>query len=106
MFSQCEPEFTGFYSNRVFFVLCPQQHVLKHSKRNVTEDEEKQTQHKYVNSMKVIFDNGIDVNKYVDYRGSLSTVYNDGEISTCWEIIEVHSVQSTVMGRSQHVGRL
>ena len=43
---------------------------------------------------------------WVDYRGLLSTVYNDGEISTCREIIEVHSVQSTVMGRSQHVGRL
>ena len=42
----------------------------------------------------------------VDYRGSLSTVYNDGEISTCGEIIEVHPVQSTVMGRSQHEGRL
>ena len=41
-----------------------------------------------------------------DYRGSLSTVYNDGEISTCEKIIEVHSVQSTMMGRSQHVGRL
>ena len=43
---------------------------------------------------------------WVDYRGSLSTVYNDGEISTCGWIIEVHSVQSTMMGRSQHVGRL
>ena len=43
---------------------------------------------------------------WVDYRGSLSTVYSDGEISTCGEIIEVHSVQSTMMGRSQHVGRL
>ena len=43
---------------------------------------------------------------WVDYRGSLSTVNNDGEISTCGEIIEVYSVQSTVMGRSQHVGRL
>ena len=42
---------------------------------------------------------------WVDYRGSLNTVYNDGEISTCGEIIEVHSVQSTMMGRSQHVGR-
>ena len=42
----------------------------------------------------------------VDYRGSLSTVYNDGGISTCGQIIEVHSVQSTMMGRSQHVGRL
>ena len=42
----------------------------------------------------------------VDYRGSLSTVYNNGEISTCGEIIEVHSVQSTIMGRSQHAGRL
>ena len=42
----------------------------------------------------------------VDYRGPLSTVYSDGEISTCGEIIEVHSVQSTMMGRSQHVGRL
>ena len=42
----------------------------------------------------------------VDYRGSLSTAYNDGEIKTCGWIIEVHSVQSTIMGRSQHVGRL
>ena len=41
---------------------------------------------------------------WVDYRGSLGTVYNDGEISTCGLIIEVHSVQSTMMGRSQHVG--
>ena len=30
-----------------------------------------------------------------------------GEISACeWMIIAVHSVQSTMMGRSQHVGRL
>ena len=43
---------------------------------------------------------------WVDYRVSLSTVYNDGEISTCGEIVEAHSVQSTMMGRSQHVGRL
>ena len=43
---------------------------------------------------------------WVDYGGSLSAVYNDGEISTCGWIIEVHSVQSTMMGRSQHVGRL
>ena len=42
----------------------------------------------------------------VDYRDSLSTVYNNGEISTCGEIMEVHSVQSTIMGISQHVGRL
>ena len=35
-----------------------------------------------------------------DYRGPLSTVSSDGEI------IEVYSVQSTVMGRSQHVGGL
>ena len=42
----------------------------------------------------------------VDYRGSLSTVYNDGEISTCGWIIEVYSVQSATMGRFQHVGRL
>ena len=41
-----------------------------------------------------------------DCRGSLSKVYNDGEISICKYIIEVHSVQSTMMGRSQHVGRL
>ena len=24
-----------------------------------------------------------DLNMWVDYRGSLSTVYNDGEFSTC-----------------------
>ena len=34
------------------------------------------------------------------HEGSLSTVYDDGKI------IEVHSVQSTMMGRSQHVGGL
>ena len=44
--------------------------------------------------------------KTSNYRGSLSTVYSDGDISTCGEIIGVHSVQSTMMGRSQHVGRL
>ena len=43
---------------------------------------------------------------WVEYRCPLSTVYNDGEISTCGWIIEVHSVQSTMMGRSQNVGRL
>ena len=43
---------------------------------------------------------------WVDCRGLLSTVYNDGEISTCGSITEVHSVQSTMIGRSQHVGRL
>ena len=62
---------------------------------------------------------------WVDYRGPLSTVYNDGEISTCGWTMEVHSEQSTMMGdlnmwvdyrgplstvyndgRSQHVGRL
>ena len=40
---------------------------------------------------------------WVDYRGQLSTVYTDGEISTCGWTIVVHSVQSTMMGRSQHV---
>ena len=34
---------------------------------------------------------------WVDYRGSLSTVYNDGEIISC-QIIEVDSKQSTIMG--------
>ena len=34
---------------------------------------------------------------WVDYRGSLGTVCNDGEISTCGLIIEAHSVQSTMM---------
>ena len=43
---------------------------------------------------------------WVDYRGPLSTVYNDGVVSTCGWIIEVHSVQSTMIGRSQHVGGL
>ena len=43
---------------------------------------------------------------WVDYRGSLGALYNDGEISTCGWIMEVHPVQSTVMGRSQHVGGL
>ena len=38
---------------------------------------------------------------WVDYRDPLSTVYNDGEISTCGKNIEVHSVQSAMMGRSQ-----
>ena len=46
-----------------------------------------------------------DLNMWVDYRSPLSTVYNGGEISTCGYIIEVHSILSTMMGRSQHVGR-
>ena len=43
---------------------------------------------------------------WLDYRGLNSTAYNDGGISICGWIIEVHSVQPTMMGRSQHVGRL
>ena len=43
---------------------------------------------------------------WVDYRGSLSTVYNDGEVSICGWIIEVHSIQSTMTKVSQHVGGL
>ena len=35
---------------------------------------------------------------WADYRGPLSTVYNDGGTSTCGQTIEVHSVQSTMMG--------
>ena len=31
----------------------------------------------------------------VDYRGSLSTAYNDGEIKTCGWIVRAHSVRST-----------
>ena len=46
------------------------------------------------------------LNMWTDCRGSLISVYNDGEISTCGQIVEVHLVQSTMMGRSQHVGRL
>ena len=37
---------------------------------------------------------------WVDYRGPLSTVYNEGETSTCGQTIEVHSVQSIMMERS------
>ena len=40
---------------------------------------------------------------WVVYRGSLSTVYNDGEISICGSIIEVRSVQSTMVGRFMEV---
>ena len=35
---------------------------------------------------------------WTDYRGPLSTVCNEGGISTSGQIIEVHSVQSTMMG--------
>ena len=34
---------------------------------------------------------------WVDYRGSLSTVYNDGEISTCGQTFEVHLVQISII---------
>ena len=34
------------------------------------------------------------------------TAHNDGEISTCGHVIEVSSVQPTMMGRSQHVDML
>ena len=42
---------------------------------------------------------------WVDYRGLLSTVYNDGVIST-W--VDYRGSLGTVymMGRPQHVGRL
>ena len=40
---------------------------------------------------------------WVDYRGSLGTVHNDGEVSTRGWIIEVHSRQSTMMWRLQHM---
>ena len=30
---------------------------------------------------------------WVDFRDSLSTVYNDGEVSTCGWVLEIHSVQ-------------
>ena len=56
-------------------------------------------------SLSTVYNDG-DLNMWVDYGGSLSTVYIDGESSTCGEIIEVHSVQPTLMGRAQHVGRL
>ena len=39
---------------------------------------------------------------WVDYGGSLGTVYNDGEISTCGWFIEVHSVQSTLQIHHVH----
>ena len=32
---------------------------------------------------------------WVDYRGSLSTVYNDGEISTCGKTIPLENIRST-----------
>ena len=61
----------------------------------------------YRGSLSTVCNDGeIDLNMWVDYRGSLSTVYNDEEISTCGWIIEVHSVQSTMTGGSQHVGGL
>ena len=37
----------------------------------------------YRGSLSTVYNNGGDLNMWVDYRGSLSTVYNDGEISTC-----------------------
>ena len=32
---------------------------------------------------------------WVDDRGSLSTVYNDGETKTCGWIVRAHSIRST-----------
>ena len=37
---------------------------------------------------------------WVDYRGPLSTVYNDGEISTCEQVPRVQSIHSPY--RFQH----
>ena len=53
----------------------------------------------YRGSLSTVYNDG-EISTWVDYRGSLTTVYNDGEISTCGEIIEVHSLQPTMMGRS------
>ena len=41
---------------------------------------------------------------WVDYRGSLSTVCNDGEYM--WVDFRDSLSTATMMGRSQHVGRL
>ena len=35
----------------------------------------------YRGSLSTVYNDGGDLNKCVDYRGSLSTVYNDGETS-------------------------
>ena len=37
----------------------------------------------YRGSLSTVYNDGEVLNMWVDYRGSLSTVYNDGEISTC-----------------------
>ena len=38
----------------------------------------------YRGSLGTVYNDGeIDLNMWVDYRGPLGTVYNDGEISTC-----------------------
>ena len=37
----------------------------------------------YRGSLSTVDNDGGDLNMWVDYRGSLSTVYKDGEISTC-----------------------
>ena len=36
----------------------------------------------YRGSLSTVYNDGEISNMWVDYRGSLSTVYNDGEIST------------------------
>ena len=36
----------------------------------------------YRGSLSTVYNEG-KISTWVDYRGSLSTVYNDGEISTC-----------------------
>ena len=36
----------------------------------------------YRGSLSTVYNDG-DLNMWVDYRGPLSTAYNDGEISTC-----------------------
>ena len=52
----------------------------------------------YRGPLSTVYNDG-EISTWVDYRGPLSTVYNDGEISPCGWIIEVHSAQSTVIGR-------
>ena len=38
----------------------------------------------YRGPLSTVYNDGeIDLNMWVDYRGPLGTVYNDGEISTC-----------------------
>ena len=49
----------------------------------------------YRGPLSTVYNDGGDLNMWVDYRGPLGTIYNEGEISVFKETIEAHPQRTT-----------